>query len=335
LSRAKSRDKKLIVILGPTATGKTKLAVKLASKFGGEIISADSRQVYCGMDIGTGKDLADYKLNKKFVHYYLIDVIKPTADFNVAKYQRLAYAAIDDVLRRAKLPLLVGGTGLYLDAVIRGYNFVDVIPTGATTGSGVEGSLSYLQRRDSSMRSFHSLSRNDIRKALDKLTLAQLLVRLKKIDLATYDKIDKKNRRRVQRALEIYYQTSKRKSETDKMSAPDYDILILGIKYPLEKIYQKIDSRLKTRLKEGLIEEIKKLHRQGVSWKRLDEFGLEYRYVSRYLRGLLSYEQMLEQLENAIHHFAKRQLTWFKRNKDIIWLNDYRSAEKLVKDFLL
>lgn len=296
--------KKLVVILGPTASGKTWLAVELARKFNGEIISADSRQVYRGMDIGTGKDLSEYKE----IPYHLIDIVNPRDNFNVAKYQKLAYAAIDDVLRRGKLSLLVGGTGLYIDAVIKGYEFNNI--------------------------KYSILNIKKIRQKLNQQTLIQLLSKLKRVDLITYNQIDKKNRRRVQRAMEIFYETGRTKSETDKKSAPDYDILILGITFPLEKIYRKIDSRLETRLKEGMIKEVKGLRKKGVSWKKLEEFGLEYRYVARYLRGLITHEELVEQLKNAIHHFAKRQLTWFKRNKDIIWIGNKMQAQKLVNNFI-
>ncbi len=323
---------KLVVILGPTATGKTKLATKLAADFNGEIISADSRQVFKGMDIGTGKDLKDYvlagqvekrvksgKLSFKTdsikvtkgsktsyqVPYHLIDIIRPMTPFNVAKYQKLAKMAIAEVVGKGRLPLLVGGTGLYIDAVIKNYDFA-----AGTTGL------------------------KEIREKLNKLSLPKLLGRLKKIDPETFKVIDQKNRRRVQRAVEIFETTGIKKSVSDKMHQPDYELLVLGIDFPLEKIYQKIDSRLETRIQEGMIKEIKKLRREGVSWKRLEEFGLEYRYVSRYLRGLISYEEMLEQLKNEIHHFAKRQLTWFKRNPEIVWLNNYATAKKKIKEFL-
>jgi len=323
----KIRNKKLIVILGPTATGKTKLAVDLARKFNGEIISADSRQVFKGMDLGTGKDLAEYgpqgapraprglsgraKLSPTTasgVPYRLIDIIRPSQEFSVAKYQKLANKAIREAQKSGKLPFLVGGTGLYIDAVIKGYEFAQV--------------------------ESKKLTGENVRKRLDKLSLTQLLSKLKRIDPETYDKIDQKNRRRVQRALEIYYQTGKTKSETEKQNAPDYEILTIGIRFPLEKIYAKIDKRLDERIDEGMIKEIKKLHSEGVSWKRLDDFGLEYRFVSRYLRGIISEAEMHEQLKNAIHHFAKRQLTWFKRNEDIKWVKNEAQAEKLIKKFV-
>lgn len=307
------KNKKLIVILGPTASGKTKLAVKLAAKYRGEIVSADSRQVYRGMDIGTGKDLSEYTLKnrrrKQNIKHYLIDVVSPKGNFNVAKYQKLAYTAIDDILARKQRPFLVGGSGLYLEAVVKGYQFP--------------------QNKKSKIKN------KNLKKQLEKLSLPQLLARLKKIDSQTYKIIDKKNRRRVERALEIYYETGQPKSQQLGYQKPAYDVLVLGLKMPLAKIYQKIDARLAKRLKEGMIDEVKTLHRQGVSWKKLDAFGLEYRYVSRYLRGQISQKQMLEELKNAIHHLAKRQMTWFKRNKDIIWISDLRQADQAIKKFLI
>lgn len=293
---------KLIAVVGPTATGKTKLAVRLAKKFNGEIISADSRQVFRGMNIGTGKDLGDYA----GVPYHLIDVAAPMTPYNVAKYQKAARAAIADIEKRGRLPIICGGTGLYVDAVIYGYRFVEV----------------------------SAKKTAETRQMLDRMSLSDLLARLEKVDPETFLKIDRKNRRRVQRALEIFYVTGKMKSETDKKERPDYDVLVLGVTFPIEEIYQRIDARLGSRLQEGMVREIESLRQAGVSWKRLEEFGLEYRYISRYLRGLLTFEQAEEQLKNEIHHFAKRQLTWFKRNKDIKWISDQGEAEKLAKDFL-
>ncbi|MDO8668954.1 MAG: tRNA (N6-isopentenyl adenosine(37)-C2)-methylthiotransferase MiaB [Candidatus Buchananbacteria bacterium] len=305
-----TKKQKLIVILGPTATGKTKLAVKLAYKYQGEIVSADSRQVYKGMDIGTGKDLRDYTVKTKAqkIKYHLIDVISPRSDFNVSKYQKLAYGAIEDILKRNKVPFLVGGTGLYIDAVAKGYEF--------------------------SPKHQNTKTQKEIRKKLNKLSLKELLTKLKKVDLETYKTIDKKNRRRVQRALEIFYETGRLKSVQIGQQNPPYDVLLIGLRFPLAKIYQKIDQRLKSRLAEGMISEVKRLRQGGVSWKKLDDFGLEYRYVSRYLRGQINHNEMVEQLKKAIHHLAKRQLTWFKRNKDIIWINGFKEASGEIKKFL-
>ncbi|MEK7652948.1 MAG: tRNA (adenosine(37)-N6)-dimethylallyltransferase MiaA [Patescibacteria group bacterium] len=341
------KNNKLVVILGPTATGKTKLAVKLAAKYNGEIISADSRQVYRGMDIGTGKDLKDYyvetpafaghasqmdagdaynaslqrdackstNVETRFIAskipHHLIDIIGPNTKFNVAKYQKLAYEAIEGILRRGRTPFLVGGTGLYIDSIIKGYQFPNKKPVTS-----------------------YQLPVIKIRKKIEKLSLSQLLSQLKKIDPATYKIIDTKNRRRVQRALEIYYETGRPKSEQSSQTKPPYDILILGVKMPLQKIYQKIDSRLEERIKEGMIDEVKKLKKKGVSWKRLEEFGLEYRWVARYLQNKISYEELVSGLKNDIHHFAKRQMTWFKRNEEIKWIGDIREAKREIRKFL-
>ncbi len=304
-------NRKLIVILGPTACGKTKLAVRLAAKYQGEIISADSRQVYRGMDIGTGKDLADYvvknKSGKKIkIPYHLIDVVSPKTDYNVSKYQKAAYRAVEDVLSREKTPFLTGGTGLYLDAVTKGYVFGLV----------------------------DSKKSKEVRDKLNKLTLPQLLLRLKKVDSKIYQAIDQKNRRRVQRALEIYLLTGKSKADQPARKLPDYEILTIGIKFPIEVIYEKIAKRMKDWFKHGMIEEVERLRKEGVSWKRLDSFGLEYRYVVKYLRGQMDYESMLIELEGELRHFAKRQLTWFKRDENIVWIEDLAQIERLVDKFL-
>lgn len=299
------KNNKLVVILGPTACGKTKIATVLAHKYNGEIVSADSRQVYKGMDIGTGKDLADYTINGSKVPYHLIDIVDPETNFNVAQYQKLAYQAIDNILSRGKVPFLVGGTGLYIDAVTKNYQFNEITPD----------------------------KQEVIRKKLDKWSLERLLKELKLKDPATFEKIDQKNRRRVQRALEIFLETGESKKK-NPLGDVKYDIFFIGVKYPLEKIYQKIDSRLADRVDAGMIAEVKKLRKAGVSFKRLDDFGLEYRYVSRYLKGELSHDEMILQLKQAIHHFAKRQLTWFKRNKNIIWVPSLTEAHRLLKKFL-
>ena len=314
------KPKKVIVILGPTSSGKTNLAVKLAKQFNGEIISADSRQVYKGMDVGTGKDLGEYKIkkttnqeNKKTkiekIPYHLIDVVSPKKQFTVADYQQLAYRAIDDILQRGKVPIICGGTGLYISAVTEGY----ILPK-------VQSSKFKIQ---------------SIRNKLNKLNLNQLLEQLKKIDQKTYRVIDKNNRRRVQRALEIYYQTGLSKSAQLEKRPPAYKFLVLSLSFSRKVLNQRIDSRLKHRLeKGGLVKEVKRLHQQGVSWKRLEEFGLEYRWVAKYLQGKISYDEMFKELKKAIHHFAKRQMTWFKRNKNIKWIQGFSSAQREIDQFL-
>lgn len=307
-----SRPKpKIIIVLGPTASGKTKLAVKLARDFNGEIISADSRQVYKYMDIGTGKDLDEYNIPSKSglkrIKHHLIDVVSPKSTFNVSAWQKATNKAILEIQKKGKLPIICGGTALYIYALEKGYQ----LPEPAKKGLG------------------------QIRKRLDKLSLNQLLTRLKKIDQKTFKIIDQKNKRRVQRALEIYYQFGKTKSELEKNVKPKYDFLKIGIKLDKEKLHQKIDKRLNTRFKQGMIREIKKLRKLGVSWKRLDDFGLEYRWLSLHLRNKIDFDELKTGLARDIKRFAKRQMTWFDKDKEINWVNNYTQTKNLVKKFLL
>ncbi len=310
---------KVIVILGTTASGKTDLALALAKKFYGEIISADSRQVYRGMNIGTGKDLDKYvvkktrnqknkKIKSTIVPYHLIDVVSPRKQFTVADYQKLAYGAIKDILHRGKLPIICGGTGLYIDAVVKGYALDELKITNYE-----------LQK---------------VRQRLEKLSLDKLLQQLKRIDLKTYKIIDKKNRRRVQRALEIYYERGIPKSKQQPINPPLYEFLKIGIAFPKDALKKRISQRLEKRLKRGMVLEIKKLHTQGVSWKKLESFGLEYRWVSRYVRRIITREEMKENLLKDIIYFAKRQMTWFKRDTTIHWTQKRKDIENFIKIFL-
>ncbi len=290
---------KLIVILGPTATGKTPLGVALAKKFNGEIVSADSRQVYKGMDIGTGKDLAEYGK----VKYHCVDVVKPNTKFNLAKYKKLALKAIADIHSRGKIPFLVGGTGLYISAIVDNYQIPKVKPDKL------------------------------IRKKLDNLSLKQKQNMLKKMDKQAFKNIDLKNPRRLDRALEVCL-SGQKFSKIKKKNKSLFDILQLGLTFPREKINQRIDQRVESRLKQGMIKEVKKLHEQGVSWKKMEEFGLEYRFISRYLRNIYDKQEMKIKLKTAIHQFAKRQMTWMKRDKKIHWIKNKAQAEGLIKKFL-
>ncbi|MDP2708700.1 MAG: tRNA (adenosine(37)-N6)-dimethylallyltransferase MiaA [bacterium] len=295
---------KIIVILGPTASGKTKLAVELAAKFNGEIVGADSRQVYRGMDVGTGKDLKEYT-----VPYHLIDVAGPKKRFDLAQYQKLSFAAIDDILRRGKLPVLAGGSGLYLQAVVDNYKLSDI--------------------------------KSDLvlRKKLEKLDAAELFKKLEKLApkmAAKINQSDRANKRRLIRYLEILGQDKNFKSRRGKRK---YEALLIGVKYSGEILKKIIFKRLLARLKdENMIGEVEKLHKDGLSWKRLEEFGLEYKFIALYLQGKLEYEEMVEQLNRAIYQFAKRQLTWFKRwekqGAKIHWGRDNKKVEKLVGEFL-
>ena len=303
-----SNNKKVVVVLGTTASGKTRMAIEIAKKYNGEIISADSRQVYKGMDIGTGKDLDEFKVQSeklKVIPYHLIDVASPKKQFTVAQFQKKAYEAIDDILSRNKLPIICGGTGLYIDAITRGYKLQTI-----------------------------NNQQSTIRTKLNKKNIKQLLLLLRGIDLKTYRIIDKKNRRRIQRALEIYYETGIPKSKQPAPVSPPYEFLKIGITYPKEILAKRIEKRLDERLRQGMVDEVKKLHGRGVGWKRLDEFGLEYRWVSKYLRKIISRQEMRNGLAFDIIHFAKRQMTWFKRDSKIYWVKNIKEARALTKKYL-
>jgi tRNA dimethylallyltransferase len=293
---------KLLVIVGPTATGKTKLAVKLSAQVNGEIVSADSRQVYRGMDVGTGKDLKEYNT----IPYHLIDVVSPKTEFNLAKYMKLAKRAIADIQARGKLPILVGGTGLYAQALVEGY---------ALSGVGPDKKL---------------------RANLEKKSVAELQSQLKKLDPNFSAEV--KNKRYLVRYIELLKQTKKPLAQVLQKQGSGYDVLILGLSLPREELNKRIDKRLWQRIaREGMIAEVENLRAQGVSWKRLESFGLEYKFVSQYLQGKLPKDEMIEKLAIAIHQFAKRQMTWLRRwerERKICWVGNYGEAKKLVKEWI-
>lgn len=280
----------LLAIVGPTASGKTKLAVLLAELLGGEIVSADSRQVYRGLDIGSGKDRAEYG----DVPVHMLDVASPKRIFTVAQFQRLATAAIADIHRRGKLPILCGGSGLYVDSIIRGL----VIP---------ESKPDLMLRRQ-----------------LARKTLPQLLDQLRRLDRRAYASIDRKNRRRVERALETLIHTGKPLAQSRKLKPVPYRVVTIGILVPLDELKHRIERRLTERLKRGLVGEVSNLRRRGVSDRRLTALGLEYAWVGRYLRSELTRPELETRLAHDIYQFARRQMTWFRRNPDIRWI----AAEK-------
>ncbi len=293
---------KIIALVGPTASGKTKMAVRLASRFKGEIISADSRQVYRGLDIGSGKDLDEYVYCGKSISHHLIDVVSPRTVFTVSDFQKRAYRAIDAIHMRKKNPFIVGGSGLYVDAVVNGYEF----------GTG------------------HSKKEvKELRQEIATWSDKKLLAQLQKNDPRAHETVDRQNRRRVERALERALLGG-----APKGSKKPYQALWLGIETSGQDLRIRIEKRLKNRLKQGLIEEVEHLHAQGVSWRRLDEFGLEYRFVAQYLQGIIDKQELSTLLATAIYQFSRRQLTWFHRNQDIKWIKSYAEAEKLVQKFL-
>lgn len=288
---------KIIAVIGATASGKTKFAVELARLYNGETISADSRQVYKGMDIGTGKDLMEYGKGKNQVKYHLIDVIPPSKQFDLKTYQTRAYKAISGVLKRKKLPIIVGGSGLYLQAVIDGYAL------------------------DSSK------STSNKRKSFEKLTLTELQSEISTRDPNFFNKLsqaDQKNKRRLIRYLEILQSNMINHSELYRPSKPRYEALVFGLEYSLPTLRKRIKKRLDSRFKEGMIEEVEHLHNEGLSWEKLESFGLEYKYISLYLQKNITKEEMKKKLEIASGQFAKRQLTWFRRwekqGREILWL---------------
>ena len=292
--------KKLIVILGPTASGKSELAVKIAKTFNGEVISADSRQVYKGMDIGTGKIT---KKEMEGIPHHLLDVASPKRKFTVAQYQKLALKAINKIFRKGKIPILCGGTGFYIQAVVDGIVIPEVPPDWK------------------------------LRKKLEKKSVKELYQILKKLDPKRAKTIEKENSRRLIRAIEIARKIGQ--VPALKKKPLPYPVLMLGIIKEKKGLSSLIKKRLLKRLKRGMIAEVKRLKNSGLSWKRLEEFGLEYRWVARYLQKKISYQEMLEKLQKDIEHFAKRQMTWFKRDKRIHWIKNYQEAEKLTKKFSL
>ena len=303
---------RIIVIVGPTASGKSDLAVKIARKFNGEIVSADSRQVYKGMNLGTGKvpygkSPKSYILSPKFYIYksiphHLLDVANPKRTFTVAQYKRLASKAIENIWRRRKIPILCGGTGFYIRAVIDGL----VIP-------GVEPNLG-------------------LRRGLERKSTAELAEMLKARDAERAGNIDLKNRRRIIRALEIIQVLGRvPRIKTEPLKAK---ILMLGIKKGKKELELLIRKRLLKRLKQGMIKEIKNLHKDGISWKRLESFGLEYKYSALYLQEKISKKEMAERIIKSSLQYAKRQITWFKKDERIVWVQNRNEIERLVRLFL-
>lgn len=276
---------KLVVILGPTACGKSGLGVTLAKKYGGEIVSADSRQVYRGLDLGTGKIMPD---EMEGVPHHLLDVAEPGEQYSVARFQQEAYAALDGIVDRGRLPFLVGGTGLYLRSVAEGYVFHEAPPDPG------------------------------LRAELEALPTEALRQRL--LDAGVELDVDAwNNRPRLVRLTEKLQSGGDPHAEAER--GPRYEVLTLGVAYPREVVCQRIDKRLVARLDAGMAEEVHALRSQGVSDDFLYGLGLEYRYILRHLTGELTREELIDELGKAIKRFAKRQVSWFKKDKDVHWLD--------------
>ena len=291
--------KRLIVILGPTASGKSTLAVRLAKKFNGEIINADSRQVYKGMDIGTAKPT---KKEMKGIAHHLFSVASPKRKFTVAQYKKLAQKTIEKILKKGKIPILCGGTWFYVQALVDGLVIPEVSPDWK------------------------------LRKRLEKESAAKLYQILKKLDPKRAKTIDKKNKRRLIRAIEITKKIGKVPSL--KKEPLPYPVLMIGIDVSFEKLKEKIKKRFFQWLKRGLVKEVKKLKESGISFKRIEEFGMHYRVLAQFLKGEINKEEMIKRSIKEIEKYAKKQMRWFKKEKRIKWVKNFKEAQKLVKEFL-
>jgi tRNA dimethylallyltransferase len=267
----------LLVLLGPTASGKTHLAVQAARQLDGEIISADSRQVYRGLDIGSGKDLEEYGSTP----YHLIDIADPGYEFSLFDFAQTFSQAFNEIKSRNRLPILCGGTGLYLDAILQGY---DLVKVGENKG---------------------------LRQELGPLPLSALQKRLQFLRPEQHNTTDLEDRSRLIRAIEIA--VGEELATAKPLELPDLTPRIFGLCWPRELLRKRITQRLRQRLELGMIEEVEGLHKAGVSWETLDFYGLEYRFVGQYLQGQLNRNDLFQKLNSAIHQFAKRQETWFRR----------------------
>ena len=304
----------LSVVLGPTATGKTQLAVQLAHKLGGEIISADSRQVYRGMDIGTGKDLNEYNFKGVSIPYHLIDIVAPIEEYNVAQFQRDFQRVYSDITKRKKLPILCGGTGFYIKAVLMDFQLPKTEPD------------------------------KQLRQKLENWELEDLINELETISPGASVNTPVDTKRRVIRAIEVA-KSRGREKETGKRGAENsnlQDTTVIGIEYPREVIRERITKRLHSRLNSGMIEEVEALLIGGVTHHRLDTLGLEYRFISRFLKGDYSKEKMTGLLNTAIHQFAKKQMTFFRNMENngikIHWIpegNFETALGVILKDVIL
>ena len=292
----------LLTVLGPTAGGKTSLAANLAHALNGEIISADSRQVYKGMDIGTGKDIADYIVDGKTVPFHLIDIVDAGYKYNVYEFQRDFINVFDDIKSRKKLPILCGGSGMYIEAVLKGYKLINV-PVND------ELRLQLAEKTDEE--------------------LIGILESMKRL----HNKTDIDTRKRIIRAIEIesYYENN---------PVPDNDFplinpLIIGLKFDRQSQRRRITQRLKQRFDEGMIDEVKSLLAKGLTTEDILYYGLEYKYITQHITGELTFDEMFARLETAIHQFAKRQMTWFRKMErdgaEIHWLDGYASMQEKLE----
>ncbi len=304
---------KIIVLAGPTASGKTDFGIKLAKKFNGEIISADSRQVYKKMTIATGKPKGIWRETEGTAAYvvggvahYLMDLVDPGEEFTLAQFKESAVSAIRHIFQRGKVPFVVGGTGLYLWSLIDNLTLPPVAPN------------------------------KKLRDGLEGKSLPELVELLRNIDAKSAAKVDLKNPQRVVRALEVAILTGSSFADQQQKAEPLFNVLQLGIRRTLSELHTRINERIETQFREGMIEETKDLLRQRYQWKLPSMKGIGYKEIDHYLQGELTLAEAREKIQGATRRYAKRQLTWFKRDERITWLDahDLEEAERLIKAFL-
>lgn len=298
------KDYNCIVVLGPTAVGKTSIGVALANHFDGEVISADSRQTYCKLDIGSGKDICEYQVDGKKIPYHLIDIVSLPTEYNVYNYQQDFYKVFKDVISRGKMPVIVGGTGMYLDAIIRDYQLV-ILP-----------------------------ENEKLHQELLNTPLEELAARLLKEQPELHTKCDLLEKDRVIKALEII-EAKKNGVDSTSVDRPEIKPLIIGTTLERPQIWEHISIRLQERLDNGMLEEVQSIHDSGITWERLEKLGLEYRYCSLFLQGKIqSKQELFEKLFIAIRQFAKRQETWFrmmeKNGVRINWLEKITDKQSRI-----
>ncbi|MFA6423481.1 MAG: tRNA (adenosine(37)-N6)-dimethylallyltransferase MiaA [Patescibacteria group bacterium] len=290
--------KKVIAIIGPTASGKTALSIELAKKFSGEIICIDSRTMYKGMDIATAKPTLK---EQQFIPHYLIDLVNPGETLTVSEFKSLAKDKINEIISRGKIPFLVGGSGLYLDSIVYGF---EMPPEGNPA----------------------------LRLQLEKMTNEELFEKLKKLDPVHAQKIDSKNPRRLVRAVEVCMLTGKPFSKQIKKIKPDFKTLILGIDVAKEKLASKISSRVDMMIKDGLVDEVRNLS-EKYSYNLPAMSSVGYREINSYLLGQISLNEAIMQMKKNTLDYARRQITWFKKNKDIVWLTNITESDEKIKKF--
>lgn len=295
------KNHKIIVILGPTSSGKSEVAIKLAKKYNGEIISADSRQIYRNMNIGTGKVT---KKEMGGAKHWMLDIVSPKTDYNVAKFKKAVDEIIPNILKRGKLPIICGGTGFWIKAIVDNVRFPEVAPN------------------------------KMLRNKLSNKSILQLFKELKKLDPERLKTIDQNNKVRLIRAIEIAKYLGYVPDTKCQIQDTKYEFLQIGIRLPKEKLHQNIKKRLNARFKQGMIKEVKDLrYKEKLNWKKIQSFGLGYYWIPLYLQNKLSKEEIFEKIYQAEKGYAKRQMTWFKKDKKIRWSNNYKEIKKVARNF--